>query len=76
MRSDLAAHRAHARRQSGGHLTDATEAKGDFACTFFVSDNLQTIFGYAPEEMTTDPKHWPANSHPQDAPQVIDKVSA
>ena len=53
----------------------ATEAKGDFACTF-VSDNLQTIFGYAPEEMTTDPKHWPANLHPQDAPQVIDKVSA
>ena len=53
----------------------ATEAKGDFACTF-VSDNLRTIFGYEPAEMTTDPKHWPANLHPRDAPQVFDRVGA
>lgn len=52
-----------------------TKATGDFACTF-VSDNLRTIFGYAPEEMITDPKHWPANLHPQDAPLVFDKMWA
>ncbi len=50
-----------------------TMATGDFACTF-VSDNLRTIFGYAPEEMTTDPKHWPANLHPLDAAVVFDKM--
>ena len=53
----------------------ATEAKGEFACTF-VSDNLRTIFGYEPSEMTTDPKHWPANLHPRDAPHVFDRVGA
>lgn len=52
-----------------------TEAAGDYACTF-VSDNLRAIFGYAPEEMTTDPKHWPANLNPTDAAHVIDKVTA
>ncbi len=52
-----------------------TQASGDFACTF-VSDNVRSIFGYAPLEMTTDPKHWPDNLHPQDATRVIDKVSA
>ena len=52
-----------------------TRATGDYGCTF-VSDNLRTIFGYAPEEMIADPKHWPDNLHPQDAARVIDKVSA
>ena len=52
-----------------------TRATGDCACTF-VSDNLRTIIGYSPEEMTTDPKHWPDNLHPQDAAHVIDKVTA
>ncbi|MGQ0672479.1 MAG: PAS domain-containing protein [Hyphomicrobium sp.] len=53
----------------------ATEACGDFRCTF-VSSNLRTVIGYAPDEMTTDPKHWPHNLHPQDAAKVIDKVAA
>ena len=52
-----------------------TRASGDCACTF-VSDNLRTVIGYSPQEMTTDPKHWPDNLHPQDAAQVIDKVAA
>ena len=51
-----------------------TRATGDYACTF-VSENLRTIIGYSPLEMITDPKHWPDNLHPQDAPQVLDKVS-
>jgi PAS domain-containing protein len=32
-----------------------TKASGDFACTY-VSENLQAIMGYTPEQMTTDPK--------------------
>ena len=44
----------------------ATHASGDYACTF-VSENLQTIMGYAPDEMTTDPKCWPDRLHPDDA---------
>ena len=52
-----------------------TKATGDYSCTF-VSENLRTIFGFTPEEMIFDPKHWPANLHPQDASRVIDKVSA
>ena len=51
-----------------------TKTTGDYGCTF-VSDNLRTIFGYAPDEMIADPKHWPDNLHPQDAARVIDKVT-
>lgn len=70
---------AHARMKhmlaTGPAVIYSTIADGDYACTF-VSDNLRTIFGYTPAEMTTDPKHWPANIHPLDAQQVIDKVEA
>ena len=52
----------------------STKTTGDYGCTF-VSDNLRTIFGYAPGEMIADPKHWPDNLHPQDAARVIDKVT-
>src|SRR5262245_63729708 len=52
-----------------------TQADGDFTCKY-ISDNVRTIFGYAPEEMTADPKHWPHNLHPEDAPRVIDTVKA
>ena len=52
----------------------ATKASGNYACTF-VSDNLRSVTGYSPEEMTTDPKHWPDNLHPQDAPRVFDRVA-
>ena len=52
-----------------------TKASGDYACTF-ASENIRGIIGFTPEELTVDPKHWPDSLHPQDAPQVIDKVSA
>lgn len=48
----------------------STQASGDFACTF-VSENIRTIMGFAPEEMTTDPKCWPARLHPDDAPRIF-----
>ncbi len=50
-----------------------TQASGDFACTF-VSENIRTIMGIEPEEMTTDPKCWPDHLHPDDAPRVFDEM--
>src|SRR5262245_10572876 len=51
-----------------------TQASGDYACTF-VSENLHAIMGYTPQEMTTDPKCWPARLHPEDAPRVFGELS-
>jgi PAS domain S-box-containing protein len=51
----------------------ATGASEDHACSF-VSRNLQAIMGYSPQEMTTDPKHWPDHLHPEDASRVISGV--
>src|SRR5262247_642421 len=50
----------------------STKASGDYGCTF-VSANLYSIMGYAPEEMTTDPKSWPARLHPEDAARVLEE---
>ena len=50
-----------------------TQASGDYACTF-VSENLQAIMGYAPQEMTTDPKCWPDRLHPEDRKRVLDEL--
>lgn len=50
-----------------------TQVSGDYACTY-VSENLYAIMGYSPQEMTTDPKCWPALLHPQDAPRVLDEM--
>jgi PAS domain S-box-containing protein len=51
-----------------------TRASGnDYQCTF-VSENLRAIMGYAPEEMTTDPKCWPERLHPDDSPRVLAEV--
>ncbi len=50
-----------------------TQASGDYACTF-VSDNLQAIMGYSPDEMTTDPKSWPDHLHPEDAPRILGEM--
>ena len=49
-----------------------TRASGDYACTY-ISENLQAIMGYAPKEMTTDPKCWPDHLHPEDARRVLDE---
>jgi PAS domain S-box-containing protein len=51
-----------------------THASGDFACTF-VSENIRTIMGFSPEEMTTDPKCWPDRLHPEDAPRVFNELA-
>ena len=51
-----------------------THASGDFACTF-VSENIDSIMGFAPQEMTTDAKCWPDRLHPEDAPRVFDAMT-
>ncbi|MGE4247649.1 MAG: PAS domain-containing protein, partial [Parvibaculaceae bacterium] len=53
----------------------STQASGNFACTF-VSENIQAIMGYAPQEMITDLKHWPDRLHPEDAPRIFDEMGA
>src|SRR5579871_5386064 len=50
-----------------------TQASGSYACTF-ISENLKSIMGYSPQEMTTDPKCWPERLHPEDAPRVLAEV--
>src|SRR5262245_50641406 len=50
-----------------------TKASGDFRCTF-VSENLCSIMGYSPTEMTTDPKCWPDHLHPDDEQRVLREV--
>jgi PAS domain S-box-containing protein len=50
-----------------------TKASGDYACTF-VSENLRSIMGYTPQEMTTDPKGWPDHLHPEDAQRAYGEM--
>jgi PAS domain-containing protein len=50
-----------------------TQASGDYACTF-VSENIRTIIGLAPEDMLTDPKCWPDRLHPEDGPCVFEEM--
>jgi signal transduction histidine kinase len=51
----------------------ANKASGDHACTF-VSENLQSIMGYKPQEMLKDPNFWASRLHPEDAPGVFDTM--
>jgi PAS domain S-box-containing protein len=52
----------------------STYASGDFAYTF-VSENIRTITGFAPEDMLTDPKCWPDRLHPEDGPRVFEELT-
>lgn len=51
-----------------------TQASGTYECTY-VSENTRSIMGFAPVEMTTDAKFWPARLHPDDAPRIFSEVS-
>jgi PAS domain S-box-containing protein len=46
------------------------QASGNFKCTF-VSENLQSIMGYAPWEMRDDSSFWSKRLHPEDASRVF-----
>ena len=50
-----------------------TQVSGDYACTF-VSENLDSIMGYAPWEMRDDKKFWVKRLHPDDAGRVFSEM--
>jgi PAS domain S-box-containing protein len=50
-------------------------ATGDFAPTF-VSENISTVFGYAPAEYLEDPSFWRDRVHPDDLARVEDAIAA
>ncbi len=47
-----------------------TQVSGDYACTF-VSENLDSIMGYAPWEMRDDKKFWVKRLHPDDSTRAF-----
>ena len=50
-----------------------TLASGTYACTY-VSENIRSIMGFTPDEMTTDAKCWPDQLHPDDAERVLSEL--
>jgi PAS domain S-box-containing protein len=50
-----------------------TQVSGDYACTF-VSENLDSIMGYAPWEMRDDKKFWVKRLHPDDSDRVFTEI--
>ena len=50
-----------------------TQVSGDYACTF-VSENLDSIMGYAPWEMRDDKKFWLKRLHPEDSTSVFTEL--
>lgn len=50
-----------------------TQASGKYECTY-VSENIRTIMGFSPQEMTTDAKCWPDQLHPEDAQRVFSEL--
>ena len=50
-----------------------TQASDGFACTY-VTENIRSIMGFAPQEMTTDAKCWPDKLHPEDAQRVLGEL--
>ena len=47
---------------------------GDFGATY-VSDNVESILGYRPEQFTEDPAFWIGNVHPNDVDGVLAGLS-
>ncbi|MEG4966304.1 PAS domain S-box protein [Microcoleus sp. B6-A1] len=47
---------------------------GDF-CTTYISDNVQTIVGYEPQELLADCKFWSSRIHPEDRSEFLVKFS-
>jgi PAS domain S-box-containing protein len=50
------------------------KASGDFAPTF-VSDNISSVFGYAPAEYMADPSFWRDRVHPDDLVRVEEAIA-
>jgi PAS domain S-box-containing protein len=50
------------------------KAAGDFACSF-ISENLNSIMGYAPWEMREDQKFWLKHLHPEDSAKALTEIN-
>jgi len=50
------------------------KASGDFVPTF-ISENIETLFGYAPREYLDNPSFWRERVHPDDLQRVETEVS-
>ncbi|MEG4281970.1 PAS domain-containing protein [Microcoleus sp. A006_D1] len=48
-----------------------TAAPGREFCTTYISDNVQAIVGYDPQEVLADSNFWSSRIHPEDLPQFI-----
>ena len=48
-------------------------AKDDFA-PIFVSDNIETLFGYAPRDYLDHPNFWREHVHPEDLPRIETEI--
>ena len=55
-------------------ITYATNATGDFECTF-ISESSRQIMGFSPEEALADKNFWVNHLHPQDAKHVLNDFS-
>ncbi|HWK64214.1 MAG TPA: PAS domain-containing protein [Rhizobiaceae bacterium] len=71
---EAAQHRLEQLLGSSPAVIYSFKATGDFAPTF-VSENIRTIFGYAPEEYLEHPSFWRARVHPKDLARVEETIS-
>jgi PAS domain S-box-containing protein len=50
------------------------QVTGNYRCTF-VSRNIEPLMGFSEWEMLEDPEFWVKRLHPDDAPQVFEKMA-
>lgn len=51
----------------------SSRAEGDYARDF-VSENVREIFGYRPEDFTSEPRFWESRVHPEDRPGLFARL--
>ncbi|HEY9827277.1 MAG TPA: PAS domain S-box protein [Stenomitos sp.] len=68
----LAASEAHLNLLLNASLatTYSCQLNRDFACNF-ISNNVETLLGYTPEEFRSEPDFWMQRLHPDDVAQVL-----
>ncbi len=52
----------------------SSRPSGDFGATF-ISSNIRSVFGYEPDEFTSNTDFWASHIHPDDAPVVFDNLA-
>lgn len=46
----------------------------ELSTTLYVSPQIETLFGYSPEDWKTDPAIWADNLHPEDRDRVLEAI--